>query len=314
MFHLCFDPIDLQSTQVKTNVSIPVSSKTNDILPNDKDDEHEKLYRILNSLSVVTDNNSCQNATLIQINGINIQEVLLEVVQVLTDIDCIFTKASITSDGSWTMNVFTVTDPEGNKLTHDVNIHKNLGSGTSFTDLIKSVALPASADFTVIELIGSDRPGLLSEVCTVLLDLRCNIMKLNLWTHNTRAAFIILVTDEESGAAVTDPMRLNNIKKRLFCVLTSSIHDDKEANVVVTHGASVQTERRLHQMMLADGDYERGGGVDLEESQRPDVNVVNWYDKYCLVVTIRCADRPRLLFDTICTLTDMNYIVLHGHV
>ncbi|XP_076909855.1 uncharacterized protein LOC143567275 [Bidens hawaiensis] len=98
-------PIDLQSTQVKTTVSIPVSSETNVILPNDKDDEYEKLYKRMNSLSVVIDNNSCQNATVIQINGINRQEVLLEVVQVLTNIDCIFTKASITSDGSWSMMV-----------------------------------------------------------------------------------------------------------------------------------------------------------------------------------------------------------------
>lgn len=42
-------PIDL-STPVKANTSNPAASSTNIRLPNDKDDEYEKLYRILNSL------------------------------------------------------------------------------------------------------------------------------------------------------------------------------------------------------------------------------------------------------------------------
>ena len=32
------------------------------------------------------------------------------------------------------------------------------------------------------------------------------------------------------------------------------------------------------------------------------------------MVTIRCKDRPKLLFDTVCTLTDMQYVVFHGSV
>lgn len=191
-------------------------------------------------------------------------------------------------------------------------MYQVIGSDTSFTGSIKSVGLPTSEDLTVIELIGTDRPGLLSEVCTVLLDLRCNVVKLNSWTHNTRAAFVILLADQESGAAITDPMRLYNIKKMLCDVLSVSNNDEKGANIAVTHG--IHTERRLHQMMMADGDYERGCDVDLDQSQRTDVSVVNWYYKKCSVVTIRCPDRPKLLFDTICTLTDMGYAVLHGHV
>jgi len=29
---------------------------------------------------------------------------------------------------------------------------------------------------------------------------------------------------------------------------------------------------------------------------------------------VRCRDRPKLLFDTVCTLTDMQYVVFHGTV
>jgi hypothetical protein len=31
-------------------------------------------------------------------------------------------------------------------------------------------------------------------------------------------------------------------------------------------------------------------------------------------VVVRCRDRPKLLFDTVCTITDMEYVVHHGTV
>ncbi|KAH0874580.1 hypothetical protein HID58_071942 [Brassica napus] len=51
-----------------------------------------------------------------------------------------------------------------------------------------------------------------------------------------------------------------------------------------------------------------------DERQRPDVCVDNWLDKDYSVFTVRCKDRPKLLFDTVCTLTDMQYVVFHGSV
>lgn len=66
--------------------------------------------------------------------------------------------------------------------------------------------------------------------------------------------------------------------------------------------------------MFADRDYERATGDGSDDKERPNVNVVNWQDKDYSVVTIRCKDRPKLLFDTICTLTDMQYVVFHGNV
>lgn len=67
-------------------------------------------------------------------------------------------------------------------------------------------------------------------------------------------------------------------------------------------------------MMLEDRGFERDSCLSFMEMPKPDVNVVNWYDNNCSVVTIRCKDRPKLLFDIICTLTDMEYVVIHGHV
>ncbi|GKC50691.1 ACT domain-containing protein ACR4 isoform X2, partial [Tanacetum coccineum] len=278
------------------------------------EDEYEKFIRRMNPPIVVIDNESCKNATIIQVDSANKHGILLEVVQVLTDLNFVVTKAYISSDGGWFMDVFNVTDQEGNKVTDDEvldYIQKALGSETSFTTSMDSVGVTFSTDHTVIELIGSDRPGLLSELCAVLTHLRCNVLNGEVWTHNTRAASVMHVTDEESGLAVTNPEKLSIIKKMLCNVLKGSIKGN-EAKTVVSRGGT-HTERRLHQMMFADRDYDRVGD-GCSEKERPDVKVVNWHDKDYSVVTIRCKDRPKLLFDTICTLTDMEYVVFHGNV
>ncbi|KAM7484459.1 hypothetical protein LguiA_000468 [Lonicera macranthoides] len=281
------------------------------------DDEYEKFIRRMNPPRVVVDNESCKNATIIQVDSANRHGILLEVVQVLTDLNLIITKAYISSDGGWFMDVFNVTDQEGNKITQEEvldYIHKMLGPDSGFSSSVRrSVGVKSSMDRTAIELIGSDRPGLLSEVSAVLTHLKCNVVNAEVWTHNTRAAAVMQVTDEETGGPITDPERLSVIKKLLCNVLNGS-NKSREAKTVVSHGVT-HTERRLHQMMFDDRDYERSDeAASLDERQRPDVNVVNWYDKDYSVVNIRCKDRPKLLFDVICTLTDMQYVVFHGNV
>lgn len=177
---------------------------------------------------------------------------------------------------------------------------------------MRSVGVKPSMDHTAIELTGSDRPGLLSEVSAVLTNLKCNVVSAEVWTHNSRAAAVMQVTDEESGSAITDPERLCRIKELLCNVLKGS-NKYRGAKTVVSHGVT-HTERRLHQMMFADRDYERSGDDILDGKQRPNVSVVNCFDKDYSVVTIRSKDRPKLLFDTVCTLTDMQYVVFHANI
>ncbi|KAL8533568.1 hypothetical protein ACS0TY_009823 [Phlomoides rotata] len=283
------------------------------------DDEYEKLIRRMNPPRVVIDNESCKNATVIQVDSANKQGILLEVVQVLTDLNLIITKAYISSDGGWFMDVFNVTDHDGNKITDEGvldYIEKSLGPDSCFaSSMRRSVGVTSGMDHTSIELIGSDRPGLLSEVSAVLTNLKCNVVNGEVWTHNTRAAAVMQVTDEDNnGGAVADPDKLSMIK-RLLCNVLRGSNILREAKTVVSHGAT-HTERRLHQMMFDDRDYERMGEQDSSSSdqERPHVNVVNWHDKDYSVVTIRCKDRPKLLFDIVCTLTDMQYVVFHGNV
>ncbi|KAL9325084.1 hypothetical protein ACSQ67_005729 [Phaseolus vulgaris] len=279
------------------------------------DDEYEKLFRRMNPPRVVIDNEACKNATVIRVDSANKHGILLEVVQILTDLNLIITKAYISSDGGWFMDAFNVTGQDGNKVTDEAildYIRKSLGPESCVTSPIRSVGVEQTMDHTVIELMGSDRPGLLSEVSAVLTNLKCNIVNAEVWTHNTRAAAVMHVTDEETGSAITDPKRLS-IVKELLCNVLGGGNKKRGAKTVVTDEVT-HTERRLHQMMFADRDYERDSDDGFDEKQRPNVNVVNWSDNNYSVVTIQCKDRPKLLFDTVCTLTDMEYVVFHAKI
>ena len=44
------------------------------------------------------------------------------------------------------------------------------------------------------------------------------------------------------------------------------------------------------------------------------VAVMDCAERRYTVVILRCRDRPKLLFDTLCALTDLQYVVFHGTV
>jgi UTP:GlnB (protein PII) uridylyltransferase len=81
------------------------------------DPEYENFSSRINPPRVSMDNDSCHDCTLIKIDSVNKPGILLEVVQILTDLDFIITKAYISSDGGWFMDVFHVTDQQGKKIT-----------------------------------------------------------------------------------------------------------------------------------------------------------------------------------------------------
>ncbi|XAR64365.1 [Protein-PII] uridylyltransferase [Bertholletia excelsa] len=280
-------------------------------------DEFEKLVHRMNPPRVTVDNESDTKATLIKVDSANKRGSLLEVVQVLIDWNLIIRRAYISSDGGWFMDVFHVTDQHGNKLSNgDVaeRIQQSLGSrGRSFRSLKRSVGVQVAMEHTTIELIGADRPGLLSEVFAVLADLKCNVVAAEVWTHNSRMASVVYITDEVNGTPINNPDQLEKIKQLLLHVLQGD-RDMRGANAAVSVG-STHTGRRLHQMMYADRDYDNG---DMSGSgsgrSNPIVIVDNCHEKGYTVVSLRCPDRPKLIFDTVCTLTDMQYVVYHGTV
>lgn len=183
----------------------------------------------------------------------------------------------------------------------------------SLTSFRSTVGILPSKDYTLLELTGTDRPGLLSEVCAVLNDLNCNVVKAEVWTHNTRTAAVVQVTDKSTHGAIEDPNHLSKIKALLFNVLKGD-SDSSTAKMTVSVGLT-HAERRLHQLMLDDRDFEHSVVAEkLKKKSSTQVTVLNCSDRDYTVVTVRSKDRPKLLFDTLCALTDMQYSVYHGTV
>ncbi|PKA48777.1 hypothetical protein AXF42_Ash018719 [Apostasia shenzhenica] len=257
-------------------------------------DEYEKLVLLMSSPRVVIDNGVCPAATVVKVDSAKKHRFLLEVVQLLSDLNLSINKAYFSSDGGWFMDVFHVMDEFGRKLTDERVI--------SFIEETLEAGIACKADvvhggLTILELRGADRPGLLSEVFAVLADLRCAVMDARVWTHNGRIAALLFVADEDSGESIDEPSRIRCIDSRLSHVLRG------RTQVVSTPVANA--DRRLHQMLFADRDYEKA-------SSPPAVFVQSLVERGYSIVTVHCRDRPKLLFDIVCTLTDMEYVVFHG--
>ncbi|KAH7687049.1 [Protein-PII] uridylyltransferase protein [Dioscorea alata] len=277
-------------------------------------DEYEKFVTRMNTPKVVIDNAVCPTATLVKVDSARKHGVLLEAIQALADLNLSINKAYFSSDGRWFMDVFHVTDQLGRKLADDrviSYIERSLGTGGS----ARSEALN---DFTALELTGADRPGLLSEVFAVLSDLQCGVSDATVWTHNGRIASLAFIKDEggSDSPIADDAQRIQCIEARLRNVLKGD-DDIRSSRATVSAAATVvgvNADRRLHQMMFEDRDYERLSTGGEESCSAPSVSVQNWIERGYSVVNIQCRDRPKLLFDIVCTLTDMEYVVFHGTI
>ncbi|KAL9246780.1 hypothetical protein vseg_020273 [Gypsophila vaccaria] len=269
--------------------------------------EFDKLLFRLDSPRVAIDNAVCPNTTLVKVDSARKHGILLEAVQVFTDLNLSIKKAYISSDGRWFMDVFHVTDLNGNKLT-DENLMKYMEQSLGSIHYMRSCSYEG---VTGLELTGTDRVGLLSEVFAVLADFNCTVVESKVWTHNGRIASLIYVKDCDSGCQIEDSHRIKRIASKLRPVLKGD-NDIRSAKTVVSM-AVTHTERRLHQMMLEDRDYERTPSTSSSKVE-PEVSVQNWNGRGYSVVNVQCKDRPKLLFDIVCTLTDMEYVVFHATV
>ncbi|GLT78325.1 hypothetical protein SLA2020_498650 [Shorea laevis] len=270
--------------------------------------EFEKLVIKMSTPRVAIENGVCPTATIVKVDSARRHGILLEAVQVLTDLNLSIKKAYISCDGQWFMDVFHVTDLDGNKLTDKRVI--------SFIEQSLETTHHGCRDYgfhglTALELTGTDRVGLLSEVFAVLADLQCNVVESKVWTHNGRIASLIYVKDCNSGSPIEDSQKIDRIEARLRNVLKGD-NDIRSAKMTVSM-AVTHTERRLHQMMFADRDYERKP-ILKRSADSPLVTVHNWEERAYSVVNVQCKDRTKLLFDIVCTLTDMQYVVYHATI
>ncbi|KAL0550322.1 hypothetical protein IC582_014830 [Cucumis melo] len=272
-------------------------------------DEYEKLVIRMNTPRVVIDNGTCSTATLVKVDSARRFGNLLEAVQVLTDLNLSIKKAYVSSDGRWFMDVFHVTDQNGEKLT-DESVISYIEQSLGTTHYRRNEEFNGTT--TALELTGTDRVGLLSEVFAVLADLQCDVVEAKVWTHNGRIASLIYVKDCNSGSPIEDRQKIDTIVARLRSVLKGD-NDIRSAKTSVSM-AVTHTERRLHQMMFADRDYERKPILKLSADNSPAVSVQNCAERGYSVVCVQCKDRTKLLFDVIFTLTDMEYVVFHATI
>ncbi|KAK9285061.1 hypothetical protein L1049_024246 [Liquidambar formosana] len=312
------------------------------------DPEFETLIERIHPPRVCIDNDTCHDCTLVKVDSANKHGILLDMVQVLTDLDLVISKSYISSDGGWFMDVFHVTDQLGNKLTDEslmLYIQQALCANRR-GGMKKDVHTAyqgrevrpqhVSTEQTALEMTGTDRTGLLSEISAVLAELGCQVTSAVVWTHNTRAASIFYVEDETKGGPITDKDRLAHIEEQLENVVEAHHQPGERRSLRLTAPAAgrTHTERRLHQLMSADRDYEICGGCGGRSSggeveggngrnkngrHRKDccetyVAIESCKEKGYWVVNMRSRDRPKLLFDTVCTLTDMQYEVFHAAV
>ncbi|EXB80723.1 [Protein-PII] uridylyltransferase [Morus notabilis] len=307
---------------------------------------------------VCIDNESLEDCTVVKVDSVNKQGLLLEVLQILTDMNLTICKSYISSDVRWFMDVFHVKDEHGNKITDDnvinyiqqaigttrLNSPKNsLRSANAYTG--KPSSEPENpGEHTAIEMTGTDRPGLFSEISAALADLGCNIVEAHAWSHNARLACVAYISDQSAETPIAaDSHRIASIEDRLTTVLrasTSTAETSRASNQLWNEAkssaaaTSTNVERRLHQLMLSVRDFDAaartlpfgldGGGEGLGKRRQPHDEGINMKKRRCRVriesceekgywiVSVECKDRSRLMFDTVCTLTDMHYLIFHA--
>ncbi|KAI3683983.1 hypothetical protein L1987_84500 [Smallanthus sonchifolius] len=300
---------------------------------------------------VTFDNESLEDYTIVKIDCVKKQDQLLEVVQVLTEVNLTISKGYISSDAGWFMDVFHVKDENGKKVSDQrvINsIQQAIGSNRVdrskiTTQTAKLYGTDLHGEPTAIEMTATDRPGLFSEISAALADLHCNIVEAHAWSHNARLACIAYISDQSTNTRI-DGHRLATIKHHLNTVLNASNtpentslqspqHKDVKSIGLIGAGDSegnmTTVERRLHQLLLSAQDFDVppvqqracppgiSVGMDSDgekEAEKANVLIENCAEKGYSIVTVQCKDRRRLMFDTVCTLADMQYVISHASV
>lgn len=183
------------------------------------------------------------------------------------------------------------------------------------TCLGKSITMKPNTDHTALELTLTDRPGLLSDISTVLAKFGLNVNAAEVWTHMKKAAFLLLINDKVKGGPIEDPKLLQKVKEEVSQIARSS--NDKDGSKMDFKIGYTHSERRLHQLMLESKDYEMMNGEGkrrLSASDNLTITVRNCKVTKYSIVKVTCLDRPKLFFDTVCTLTDMQYVVFHATI
>jgi UTP:GlnB (protein PII) uridylyltransferase len=203
---------------------------------------------------------------------------------------------------------------------------------------------------TVFELSGMDRAGLLSEVMQLLTLNGCDVRSAAVWTYKGRVAFIFSVT--EKGKPVVDVMKLQRLRQMVADIITTpgglwtvrahqrvrgEVHHERRLHQLMLQDERNEVERSQAEMSIADVDSSpnppsdpdlqtndldassvamgvRGSPLRSPKFDRPFIDISHCAHPDYWTVNIRCRDRTKLLFDTVCTLADMEYDIYHATI
>ncbi|GMH35882.1 hypothetical protein BSKO_03750 [Bryopsis sp. KO-2023] len=295
--------------------------------------EYETLVLRVNPPNVEIDNQSHESETIITVDSANRPGTLVEVVQCLTENNLVVKGAEISSDGGWFVDVFNVTELSGSKVTDsrklavirkvldiEYDCEKKAQSGTPNDE-------ESGLKCTVFELAGKDRLGLLHAATDLLTSHGLDVRSLAAWTQRGRGAIVIFAL--EKGKPIQDTLKTEKLRRQLDELL-----NEKGIVNIKTVTGLPHHERRLHALLLQE--VERNWNESQREKgssrftalpisspshppryssmEPPEVTINYWPRLNYWRVTILCKDRPKLFFDTLCTLSDMNYDVYHASV
>lgn len=204
---------------------------------------------------------------------------------------------------------------------------------------------------TVFELSGLDRAGLLSEVMDLFTRNGCDVRSAAVWTYKGRVAFVFSIT--EKGQPVRDQTKLEGLRQLVADILSSAggswtvrtqkargeVHHDRRLHQLMLQEEKEEWERvnvvqniNASNRMAGDPESVLNGSnagdarlasdpVDvLKESLRspkfgrPVIDIAHCSHPDYWTVNIHCRDRTKLLFDTVCTLADMDFDIYHATV
>lgn len=207
---------------------------------------------------------------------------------------------------------------------------------------------------TVLELAGQDQSGLLADVTHLLTTNGCDVRSAAVWTFKNRVAFVLSVTDKggpvHDGIKLERLKQLlqsmmDNAGNGVVKIKTvrGEVHHDRRLHVLMLREEEMQWEQgyskpRYHMrwnpslgqaagsptdsagsmhaeyMNLPDADTDQLSHFRSPKHSRPDVSITHSSMNRYWLVTIKCKDRTKLLFDTVCTLADMDYDVFHATI
>lgn len=299
--------------------------------------EYETLELRVHPPNVEVDNDACHSESLVTVDSANRPGTLVEVVQCFTELGLQVRRARISSDRGWFVDDFYVTGADGRKVTDErklAAVRKVLRVELPEKASAQFASAAAGRDATVLEFAGEDRPGLLADIASVLEQNGFDFQTAAVWTHNGRAACVLNVCQEDG--AVLDVVKLQALRQLLLNMLGGP---NKGVFAVHKVNGAIHHDRRLHLLLLEEEKkqwVDCQGETQTQPSQQPSSRLTDeatTVHGYCSpkhsnpevvikpmarlgywVVTVKCKDRDKLLFDTACTLADMDYDVYHGTV